>query len=261
MSQTDEFDQLAEWTAEAIERLGSDHALPGACRGSGGPGVLDWLAGWLTGGAPTALLDVGAGLGGPSAWMDRHLGLRPVMAEPMLHAALGARRLFGIRGVVTAAEALPFADGTFPAAWCLGVLSTVADVRTATRELARVVQPGGRVGLVVYVTTDRPVDGADGDHFSTWIELAEVLDAAGLVVSETVRHRDLPPTDTRWEELSAAVERDLAAHHGTDPAYIAAQSDQGRVEQLMREDRVIGLAVRATVRPGGPGAARDHLSG
>ena len=42
--QTDEFDVAARWTAESVGRLGPDHAIPAACRGSGGPGALAWLA-------------------------------------------------------------------------------------------------------------------------------------------------------------------------------------------------------------------------
>ena len=38
-----EFDTVAEWTAQVALDLGRDFHLPAACRGSGGPGALDWL--------------------------------------------------------------------------------------------------------------------------------------------------------------------------------------------------------------------------
>ena len=39
-----EFDLVAEWTRQAVRRLGEDHALPAACQGSASPAALDWLA-------------------------------------------------------------------------------------------------------------------------------------------------------------------------------------------------------------------------
>ena len=36
----EEFDTVASWTADAVQELGQDHALPAACRGSGSPAAL-----------------------------------------------------------------------------------------------------------------------------------------------------------------------------------------------------------------------------
>lgn len=66
-----EFDDVAGWTADAVEQLGERHAIPATCRGSASPAALAWLAEACDLSAGTRLLDVGAGAGGPAAWADR----------------------------------------------------------------------------------------------------------------------------------------------------------------------------------------------
>jgi hypothetical protein len=86
---TAEFGTVAAWTAEVASRLGPDHFIPAACRGSGQPAALDWL---LTGLAPAPgmlLADVGAGLGGPAAYAVAKTGIRPLLFE-CEHAACRA---------------------------------------------------------------------------------------------------------------------------------------------------------------------------
>ncbi len=39
-----ESDDVAGWTADAVELLGERHAVPAACRGSASPAALAWLA-------------------------------------------------------------------------------------------------------------------------------------------------------------------------------------------------------------------------
>ena len=60
----EEFDTVASWTADAVEELGQDHALPAACRGSGSPAALRWLADRMGLAPGMRLLDSGAGLPG-----------------------------------------------------------------------------------------------------------------------------------------------------------------------------------------------------
>lgn len=64
---TAEFDDVADWTADAVEQLGDRYAIPAACRGSSSPAALAWLAEVCELSAETTLLDVGAGAGGPAA--------------------------------------------------------------------------------------------------------------------------------------------------------------------------------------------------
>jgi SAM-dependent methyltransferase len=99
------------------------------------------------------VLDLGAGAGFSSEMLAR-LGYRVVAIDPDLGALKHnrARPLFDrrrIEGVVTVAggvaESLPFAEATFDGVLAMNVLHHVADLPSATAELARVCRPGCRV--------------------------------------------------------------------------------------------------------------------
>ena len=59
---------MAAWSAEVLAEGDGPTAVIGACRGSGSPSALAWLAEALELGPGRRLLDVGSGLGGPAAW-------------------------------------------------------------------------------------------------------------------------------------------------------------------------------------------------
>src|ERR687889_1436013 len=151
-----EFGTVAGWTEEAVRALGPEYAVPAGCRGSGSAGALRWLADRLDLRPGTRFLDAGAGVGGPAGWLAGDRGARPVCAEPMVAAARAGARLFGLPSVAASAQQLPFADGTFDAAWCLGVLCTTSDKAGALAELRRVLRDGARLGLLVFVA-DAPL--------------------------------------------------------------------------------------------------------
>jgi SAM-dependent methyltransferase len=247
--QTDEFDVAARWTAESVGRLGSDHAIPAACRGSGGPGALAWLAQWLLAGSGTALLDVGGGVGGPAAWAMEHHGARPVLAEPMVGAVQSARHLFDLPSVVSTGERLPLVGGSFPAAWSLGVLDTTPDKAGLLAELRRVLVPGGRAGLVAYVATGPVRDAPEGNEFPTEAELLGLLDGAGLTVVELVAVADLPDDPPEWKRRDQRVQDDIEAHHGDDERWKRARADEDKVAELLSDGRVTGQALRLEAAP------------
>lgn len=69
------------------------------------------------------------------------------------------------------AKALPFADGTFDIAFMVTVLGEVGDPRTALREAARVLKPGGRLSITEMM--------GDPD-FVTIAQLRTMAEIAGL---------------------------------------------------------------------------------
>jgi ubiquinone/menaquinone biosynthesis C-methylase UbiE len=103
--------------------------------------------------ADARLLEVGAGTGLNFAHYPR--GARGVASEPsreMLRVARGKReRPPGVRLVQASAEALPFGDGVFDAAFATLVFCSVASPPEAFAELRRVVRTGGRVVLLEHV--------------------------------------------------------------------------------------------------------------
>ena len=104
------------------------------------------------------VLDVGCGSGAVAIQFARHTGnANPLTALDLSPYLLGEARIAaGKAGAEIAfehgsAEALPFADNSFDAAYTITVLEE-CDAALALSELARVVKPGGRVGVIVRAT-------------------------------------------------------------------------------------------------------------
>lgn len=262
-SQEAEFDVVARWTVESVGRLGADVAIPAACRGSGGPGAIDWLADWLIELPGCRFVDIGAGLGGPAARLVERQGGQAVLSDPMAGAVEGSRSLFGWPAVRAKAQQLPFADASVDAAWALGVLSTTEDQGQVMAELRRVLVPGGRAGLVVYVATgDTVADAPAGNHFPSAAELAELIDGTGFDVVEGIDVGDLPGPSPRWTDAEDRVEADMRARHGDDERWSSAQAGEDRVGELLGEGQIVGRAYRLSAEPrsahaGGGVASRE----
>jgi SAM-dependent methyltransferase len=230
----DEFDVVAAWTEQAVGELGPGYAIAAACRGSGSPACLAWLADALEVRQARRMLDAGSGMGGPAAWLARHFGLRPVCAEPRPAPARASHRLFGLPAVAAAGEALPFPTGTFDAAWCLGVLDTARDQAGLLVELHRVLVADGRLGLLAFLAAGPlPPPLPEGNDFATPAELAELLRGAGFQLQRTVPAGSLPEPPATWRARAERVEDLLARRHAGDPHWENAQEQTARVGTLI----------------------------
>lgn len=101
---------------------------------------------------PQRVLDLACGPGNFTRYLSRELA-GPGFAvgldysPPMLARALidnTGPRVGYVRGD---ARTLPFADGTFDAVCCFGALYLIPDPIRATREMIRVLAPGGRIAI------------------------------------------------------------------------------------------------------------------
>lgn len=244
----DEFDTVASWTADAALELGTDHAVPAGCKGSGGPAALDWLLDRLQVTDADRMLDCGAGVGGPAAYAARATGARTVLAEPEPGACHAAERLFGLPTTVAEAQRLSFGDAAFDVAWSLAVLCTTDDKAEVLDELHRVLVKHGRLGLLVYVrTSDDLSGGPDGNVFPSDDELTDLLDAADFEV--TARHdvADLPGDPDDWTRRADAVADLMQRRHADDEAWQTAQRQSEAFGRLLADGRVVGrlLALRS----------------
>jgi SAM-dependent methyltransferase len=249
-----EFNRVARWTADVIAAGAPEDAIPGACNGSGRPSALAWLADALGIGPSTRLVDTGAGLGGPAAWLRRHYAGLPVVAEPMRDAARGAHRLFDLPAVVAWSHQLPLAATSFDAALALAVLSTAGDKPAYLREVHRILRPGGGLGLLEYVTTTGPHDvPADDDvpannEFLAPAELDGLLDEAGFRVVDTVYEDDLAPSPPEWAQAEQRVDRLLHEAHAGDPGLAEAAEEQARFGRLLADGTLRVRLVHAVAR-------------
>ncbi|MCW2831913.1 MAG: SAM-dependent methyltransferase [Aeromicrobium sp.] len=244
----DEFDTVAWWTAAAVAELGDDHALPAACRGSGSPAGLDWLATSMELKPGMRLLDSGAGVGGPAEYAARMYDVRPVLVEPMEGACRAARRVFEHPVAVADGLKLPVPDASFDAVWSLGVLCTIEDKRAYLSELRRAAVPGGAVGLLVYTrAVDSLPDQPEGNSFPSRAELMDDLAATGLTLVAEKLLSDVPETPAEWQESAARVEEIVKRDHGHDERWERAQAQQETIVELIRDELVVGLLVTCRV--------------
>ncbi|HEY0936064.1 MAG TPA: methyltransferase domain-containing protein [Trebonia sp.] len=242
-----EFGTVAEWTAEVAMSLGPGYRIPAACRGSGRPSALDWLLAGLAPRPGDLMIDIGAGLGGPSAYAAERTGVQPLLAEPAPEACRAAARLFGAPVVAADATALPFADGAASLAWCLGVLCTAGgrEAQLALlRELRRVLRPSGRAGLLVFLATQERLDNPpEGNHFPSRARLTALLREAGLTETAAADSASLPPPDAGWHERTAAVEDELERRFGNAPPLATAREQSRRIGQLLHSGELTSQVI------------------
>jgi SAM-dependent methyltransferase len=237
----DEFSTLPLWTAEAVESLGPEYAVPAACRGSGTPEALRWLCRTMGLRDRVRLLDSGAGEGGPAEVAAREFDTSVVLVDPMPGACAAARRMFHRPTLVAGGERLPFADGSFDAAWSIGVLCTVPDKAAVLGELRRVVRDDGPVGLLVFVrTVDVLPEQPDGNDFPDEEEVETLMEGAALRIVERAALDDFPDASAAWQEQVDAVDRAIARRHDGDPRLLTALDQQRTISRLLADGLVQG---------------------
>ena len=237
----DEFDTVAQWTAEVALDLGPGYHVPAACRGVVSPPPWTGCSGG-SGRPGDLLIDAGAGVGGPAAYACQHAGVRPLLVEPEPDACRASRQLFGFPVFRGDATRLPFADGVVPVAWCLGVLCTTsgpAAQLAVLRELRRVVRPGGRIGLLVFLAT---VPG--------WTTRPKATTSPPGPASAPARPgrahgawtgapaHDRPPRQRSGTSAPTPVESELERRHGASPAWRTAEAQSARIGHLLKQGQL-----------------------
>jgi SAM-dependent methyltransferase len=186
-------------------------------------------------------LDVGCGPGALTAELVRRLGTGEVSAvEPSRSFAAAARdRLPGVSISVSAAEHLPFPDGTFDVALAQLVVHFMADPVAGLREMGRVTRTGGTVAacvwdhagdrspLAVFWQAARELDPSVRDESGLAGvregHLAELFAQAGLgparaaILTVRVTHRTF---EQWWEPFTLGV--------GPAGSYVASLSEERR---------------------------------
>ena len=151
------------------------------------------------------LLDLGCGFG-RHAFQAARLGAEVIALDAGEEEVAGVRATFGamaaageldpaltrVGAVQGDALHLPFPDGAFDRVICSEVMEHVHDYRAAARELARVLRPGGTIGVTIptaitewlYLLASRRYFESPGGHIRVFQPraLAEALAAAGVRV-------------------------------------------------------------------------------
>ena len=150
------------------------------------------------------LVDVAAGVGTTALLAAREHGVHVDgvdLSEANVALATGAAASAGLADQVVFhhadAEAVPLPDGCTAAVICECALCTFPNKPTAMAEMARLLAPGGRLGLTD-VAADRAALPTELTGLTAWIaciadarpaaEYAALAEAAGLRVTATERH-------------------------------------------------------------------------
>ena len=133
----------------------------------------------------TWTLDVAAGTQLVSRELAARKNVRVValdQSEQMLRAGLEPNRLAGlddrVHPVLGRAERLPFDDGAFDAVTFTYLLRYVEDPAATVEELARVIRPGGSIGMLEFHVPDAPLA-----HAGWWAHTRLVMPILGTAVS------------------------------------------------------------------------------
>jgi ubiquinone/menaquinone biosynthesis C-methylase UbiE len=165
--------------------------------------------------AADTVLDLGTGVGFTAFTVASDAGrviaadLTPEMLAQAQGLARERRLEETVEWILAAAERLPLADNSVPVITCRYASHHFHDLARALRELARVIQPGGRVVLCDVIAPEAPGMGElmneweqvrDPTHvwdyrLSQWRE--ELLPAAGFQVQDLVRGTN-PQLFSEW---------------------------------------------------------------
>lgn len=183
-------------------------------RGRAGTEELAALAGF---GPDDHVVDVGSGLGGPSRYLAARFGCRVTgidLTPQYCQVAEALAERVGLADRVSYqpgnALYMPFEDSSFTAAWTQHISMNVADKPGFFREIARVLQVGGRLAVYDPVAGNGepltfPVPWAREPSMSNLISLDETLatlQAAGFEI-ETSRDVTQPAID--WFDANAGA--------------------------------------------------------
>jgi ubiquinone/menaquinone biosynthesis C-methylase UbiE len=197
------------------------------------------------------VLDICTGGGHTTLMLAPHVAqvIASDLTPTMLAAArtfLASRGVANVEYVIADAEHLPFLDASFHVVTVRAAPHHFADVRAATKEMARVLRPDGRLVLSDSVApADPAMDAFDHDierrrdhsHVRKYIEQQwrDFLHAAGLTVSHTEQHRitiDFAAWTARSgmpAEARASLEHDMLAAAPAIRAYFAITEHEGHL--------------------------------
>jgi len=219
---TDEFDQAAATLLAGLADASTFERIAVGCRGSANPAALAWIAEGLRLDASTTVVDLGAGIGGPAAWLTARYRCGVVILEPASAAVAASRELFDLAAIRAEAGNCPLGDAAMDVALLFGVVSVVTDPRSALGEARRV---ASRLGLMDYCATGPSAVEAGGSRFVTPDELRSCATTAGWNVEQdididlvappswTEAQRKYEPEETSVDEeaVARAIERGLIA--------------------------------------------------
>jgi len=202
------------------------------------------------------LLDLGAGPGTLTRLLEPYVGL--AVGLDVTPQMLDEYRL-RTRGVAVVAdgECLPFADASFTLVVCGSVFHHLADPAAATKEVARVLQPGGRFLLIDMVAPEEPARRAARDRVEAARDPSHIATLSPSMVHAALTWAGLRPRaeerqmedkrDDEWVELTGGdlerVREAIRADEGEAAGFLALRWEPAG-HYVFRRERGYYLAVK-----------------
>ena len=131
------------------------------------------------------ILDAGCGIGGSSTWLAKTYGVEVVGITPVASQVERARRYAQKQGITdrVSFEQQDYTHTTFPQAsfdvvWGMESLCHAPDKQFVLAEARRLLRPGGRLGIVEYMQTNRPLAEIDEALLHSWLSGWAIPDIA-----------------------------------------------------------------------------------
>ncbi len=131
------------------------------------------------------ILDAGCGVGGSAIWLARTfdvqvIGITPVSSQVERARGFGVER--GVSDRVRFAKEdylhTSFPDASFDVVWAVESICHAADKAAFYREARRLLRPGGRLGIVEYLRTARPLPDRGEVLLHSWLSGWAIPDIA-----------------------------------------------------------------------------------
>ncbi|ESA32372.1 delta -sterol c-methyltransferase [Leptolyngbya sp. Heron Island J] len=172
--------------------------------------ILDWSG---VSQAPSALLDVGCGIGGSTLYlaskyraMATGITLSPVQANRAQTRASRAGLKEHVQFQVADALAMPFADDSFDLVWSLESGEHMPDKGQFLQECCRVLKPGGRLIVATWChrVPSPPLTTVENDHLAQLYRLYHLPYVISLAEYEALT-QTLPLQEVKTADWSRAV--------------------------------------------------------
>jgi SAM-dependent methyltransferase len=191
------------------------------------PGYPDDAVRWLVGDVPLDVVDLGAGTGKLTRSLSR-LGHRVVAVEPLVPMLQRLRdQVPGARPVVGSAEAIPLADASADAVVVAQAFHWF-DAPRALAEIARVLRPGGWVGMI----------WNHRDATVPWVaRLGEVIGAVEMLPADWTdcfTGSAFEPVESAHFRHVQEFDADGLCRLATSRSYVASMDEAGRADVLTR---------------------------
>ncbi len=131
------------------------------------------------------ILDAGCGIGGSAIWLAKTYGVEVVGITPVASQVERARRYAQQQGIAdkVSFEQQDYTHTAFPQAsfdiiWAMESLCHAPDKQLVLAEARRLLRPGGRIGIVEYMRTNRPHAAIDEALLHSWLSGWAIPDIA-----------------------------------------------------------------------------------